>query len=113
MMALVIIFLLTCSFIFNTELVVTINCIDNKHAALPGDHTKILDQLKRLYTELFWHDGYGELSLEMRFLKRGQKEIIIHCGKDYRYVVDYPGERALPSDDPPKAAARKGGDGTR
>jgi hypothetical protein len=25
----------------------------------------------------------------MRFLKKGQKEVIIRCGKDFRYVVDY------------------------
>jgi hypothetical protein len=29
------------------------------------------------------------MSVEIRFLKRGQKEILIRCGKDYRYVVDY------------------------
>jgi hypothetical protein len=58
---------------------------------LPQEHERILEQLRRLYAELFWHDGYGELSLEMRFLKRGQKEIILHCGKDFRFVVDYPG----------------------
>jgi hypothetical protein len=25
----------------------------------------------------------------MKFLKKKQKEIIIRCGKDYRFVVDY------------------------
>jgi len=42
-----------------------------------------------LYDELFLHHGYGEMKVEIRFLRRGQKEIIIHCGKEYRYVVDY------------------------
>lgn len=46
-------------------------------------------QLTALYDELFAHDGFGELRLELRILKRGQKEILIHCGKQYRYVVDY------------------------
>ena len=41
-----------------------------------------------LYDELFSHDGYGEVKVEMRILQRGQKEIIIHCGKQYRFVVD-------------------------
>ena len=41
-----------------------------------------------LYDELFSHDGYGEIKVEMRILHRGQKEIIIHCGKQYRFVVD-------------------------
>ena len=29
------------------------------------------------------------MSVEMKFLKKGQKEILIRCGKDYRFVVDY------------------------
>jgi len=46
-------------------------------------------KIRELYTELFAHDGFGRLKVEMKFLKKRQKEIIIHCGKDYRYVVDY------------------------
>jgi hypothetical protein len=34
------------------------------------------------------HDGYGELRVESRILKRGQKEIILHFGHQYRFVVD-------------------------
>ncbi len=56
---------------------------------LTKEHHIILDKIRELYTELFFHDGFGELKVEMRFLKRRQKEIIIHCGKDYRFVVDY------------------------
>lgn len=35
------------------------------------------------------HDGYGEFKVEFRLLKRGQKEVLIHCGKQYRYVIDF------------------------
>jgi hypothetical protein len=42
-----------------------------------------------LYDMLFRHDGFGEMRVELRILKRGQKEVIIHCGKQYRYVVDF------------------------
>jgi hypothetical protein len=49
----------------------------------------VLEQFAKLYDELFSHDGYGEIRLEMRILRRGQKEIIIHCGKQYRFVVDF------------------------
>lgn len=45
--------------------------------------------LMRLFDELLQHDGYGDLSVEMRILKRGQKEILVRCGKQYRYVVDF------------------------
>lgn len=45
--------------------------------------------LTRLYDELFEHDGFGDLKVEIRILKRGQKEVVIHCGKQYRFVVDF------------------------
>ncbi|MCQ8116408.1 hypothetical protein [Methylomonas rosea] len=46
-------------------------------------------KLETLFEELLEHDGYGDLRVEMRLLKRGQKEVIIYCGKQYRYVLDY------------------------
>lgn len=57
--------------------------------ALEKEHQKILAKIRELYSELFAHNGFGELKIEMKFLKKRQKEIIIRCGKDYRYVVDY------------------------
>ena len=50
----------------------------------------VLAKITELYDALFRHNGYGEMRIEMRFLKKGQQEVIIHCGKQYRYVVDYP-----------------------
>lgn len=52
-------------------------------------HRQIKSKLLDLYDELFRHNGYGEMHLEIRFLNRGQKEVIIRCGKQYRYIVDY------------------------
>ena len=46
-------------------------------------------KLLELYDEIFAHNGYGELKVDMRILRRGQKEVIIHCGKQYRFVVDF------------------------
>lgn len=53
------------------------------------DNREVLAKIRQLYESLFVHDGYGEMKIEMRILKRGQKEIIIHCGKQYRYVVEF------------------------
>ena len=50
---------------------------------------EVKEKMLELYDELFLHDGYGEMKVEMRFLRRKQKEIIIHCGKEYRYIVNY------------------------
>ena len=52
----------------------------------------ILSKINTLYQEVFSHDGYGDIRIEMRILRRGQKEVIIHCGKQYRYVVDFTSE---------------------
>lgn len=49
----------------------------------------VLDQFSKLYHEVFAHDGHGNIRLEMRILHRGQKEVIIHCGKQYRFVIDF------------------------
>lgn len=50
---------------------------------------EVKDKLLKLYDEIFAYNGYGEIEIEMRILHRGQKEIIIRCGKQYRFVVDY------------------------
>ena len=55
-------------------------------------HIDVIEQLIELYTDLYTHQGYGSMKVEIRFLKRGQKEVLIHCGKDYRFVVDYSDE---------------------
>lgn len=45
--------------------------------------------LLNLLDELVEHDGFGSLKVDIRLLRRGQKEIIIDCGKQYRFVVDF------------------------
>ena len=49
----------------------------------------VVTRFIELYRELVAHDGFGEIRVEIRILKRRQKEVIIHCGKQYRYVVDF------------------------
>jgi hypothetical protein len=45
-------------------------------------------RLLSLLDEIIQHDGYGSMNINVRLLKKGQKEVIIECGKHYRYVVD-------------------------
>jgi hypothetical protein len=59
----------------------------------------VLKQIESLYRMLLHHDGFGEMRVEMRILKRGQKEGIIHCGKQYRHVVDFNPPREARSTD--------------
>lgn len=50
---------------------------------------EVIERLTKLYNEVFTHDGYGDIRLEVKILRRGQKEVIIHCGKQYRFIVDF------------------------
>lgn len=51
-------------------------------------HEQVLKRLVGLYMDLIAHKGFGGLQVDVRILKRGQKEVIINCGKQYRFVVD-------------------------
>lgn len=64
----------------------------------PVTSRTVLARVRALYAEIFNHDGYGDIRIEMRILRRGQKEVIVHCGKQYRFVLDYP-DLALTSAD--------------
>ena len=52
----------------------------------------VITKMAELYCDLMKHDGYGDIRVEMKILRRQQKEVIIHCGKQYRFVVDYANE---------------------
>ena len=54
----------------------------------PTDQRQVVEKLVTLYEEAFDHEGFAEIKVEIRILRRGQKEVILHCGKQYRYVVD-------------------------
>ncbi|WP_341326747.1 pilus assembly protein [Methylotuvimicrobium sp. KM2] len=61
-----------------------------------SSYQDIKQKLSSLFDELFTHEGYADMHIEMRILKRGQKEVILHCGKQYRYVADFrPGDDSL------------------
>ncbi|MBC8412805.1 MAG: hypothetical protein ISR96_02165 [Nitrospira sp.] len=68
--------------------------MDKKQILQKTSKTEVVkDRLLTLYDEIFRHNGYGELKVEMRILRREQKEVILHCGKQYRFVVDYDPEK--------------------
>lgn len=57
---------------------------------LGDEHEPVQLKIAELYADLFRHDGFGRITVEMRFLRRGQKEIIVSSGKEYRFVIDWP-----------------------
>lgn len=57
------------------------------------DQQPVKAKLLELVDDILAHDGYGDIRIEVRILKRRQKEVILHCGKQYRYVIDFPQEQ--------------------
>lgn len=60
------------------------------HLGTDSGNAAVLAKLTSLYHEAVLHDGYAEIKVDIRILRRGQKEVILHCGKQYRFVVDCP-----------------------
>lgn len=60
---------------------------------MPSSNEAVLARITSLYDMLFAHNGYGEMSVELRYLRKREKEVIIRCGKQYRYVVPVPEDR--------------------
>ncbi|WP_460188332.1 hypothetical protein [Thiomicrorhabdus hydrogeniphila] len=52
--------------------------------------SEVVNCLLQVYVDSLRHDGFADIRVEIKILKRGQKEIIIHSGKQYRYVIDLP-----------------------
>lgn len=56
---------------------------------MPHTTTKLLKfKLMELVDDGLAHDGFSDIRIEVKILKRGQKEVILHYGKQYRFVVD-------------------------
>lgn len=53
-------------------------------------HIQVARQILTLFEDALNHDGHAELKIDIRFLRRGQKEVVVHAGKQYRFVLDYP-----------------------
>jgi hypothetical protein len=70
---------------------------------MPSTHDAVLARIQSLYAMLFEHSGYGEMQIEIRYLRKHEKEVVIKCGKQYRFVV--------PCDCSPETCGRDCGDG--
>ncbi|WP_208609857.1 hypothetical protein [Desulfofustis glycolicus] len=50
---------------------------------------QVVGKLEQLFDEVLGHDGYGRIEVDMKILRKGQKEVVLRCGKEYRYVLDF------------------------
>lgn len=63
----------------------------SEHRPSTSSAAPVKARLLQLLDEVIAHDGYGSIKVDVRLLKKGQKEVIVDCGKQYRFVVDHPG----------------------
>lgn len=55
------------------------------------DEVAVKTKLAEVFDEVFSHDGFGGFNVTVKILKRGQKEVVIDCGKQYRFILDFKG----------------------
>lgn len=67
------------------------------NAKVESNQQPVKAKLLELMDDILAHDGFGDIRVEVRILKRQQKEVILHCGKQYRYVIDFPGKQGATS----------------
>ncbi len=76
---------------------------------------RFLQKFLFLYQELLAHDGYGDLSINIRRLNSREKEVRLFCGREYRFrvttVVNGAAPRQRRSFFPVPAKNRSGYDG--
>ena len=47
----------------------------------------VQDKLHALFMDILDHPGFGELHVNVRILKDARKEVVLCCGKEYRFVL--------------------------
>ncbi|WP_245395125.1 hypothetical protein [methane-oxidizing endosymbiont of Gigantopelta aegis] len=62
----------------------------NKSLSVSIEQETVSRKLLELLDDAIKHDGYGDIRVEVKILKRKQKEVIIHYGRQYRFVIDMP-----------------------
>lgn len=68
----------------------------------------VKQELLEIFDDAFQHDGFSDFRVEIKILKRKQKEVIIHYGKQYRYVVDYMNRELESAEEDVKAKVANG-----
>jgi hypothetical protein len=48
---------------------------------------KLKEIVGSLLKEILEHQGFGEMKIDIKWLKAGHKEVLISAGKQFRFVV--------------------------
>ena len=62
-------------------------CQNNKNADRWVNLAPAQEKLNALFMDILEHPGFGELHVNVRILKDTRKEVVLCCGKEYRFVL--------------------------
>jgi hypothetical protein len=52
-----------------------------------SDAAAAWQKLGDLFVDVLAHSGYGEIRIDVRWLSKGRKEVVLSSGKQYRFVI--------------------------
>ena len=62
---------------------------------MTDQNQRFLQKFLTLYQELLAHDGYGSMTIDVRLINGREKEVILGCGREYRFRVRPSGLREV------------------
>jgi hypothetical protein len=51
------------------------------------ESAKVMAKVGALLSEILDHQGFGEIKIDVKWIKQGHKEVLISAGKQFRFVV--------------------------
>ncbi|MFA6814752.1 MAG: hypothetical protein WCS73_00460 [Lentisphaeria bacterium] len=55
---------------------------------MKSEMERLKSRLMQSFEYILNFDGFGHLEVDTKILKRGQKEVLIRSGREYRFVLD-------------------------
>ena len=59
----------------------------NEYLKRSPDAAAAWQKLGELFVDVLSHSGFGEIRVDVRWLSKGRKEVVLSSGKQYRFVV--------------------------
>ena len=66
---------------------------DKETAGIEVERAK--HRLLQAFDYIYEFGGFGRLEVDIKILKRGQREVLIRCGREYRFVLEAPRGRQV------------------
>ena len=61
---------------------------------MSDQNLEFLNKFISLYQDLIAHDGFSDMEVTIRLVKRNKKEVCLKCGREYRFPIIVPEGKA-------------------